>query len=194
MNSQDLNTRLMRWSLKLQEYDFDIEYEHGRNHSDVDALSRIPPTPPSSPLPEYLAFMAGGLVDEDVSFLQEEATVNNVQGLREESFLCCQEKLNTDERETSQQNAKHMDNTEIEEPSFHGPEIEESPSEINFDLEEKKERRPITDILEDQPTLDYLKHETLPQNFHEKRRVKLRAKTYIWDGETLRTKPNPRYP
>jgi hypothetical protein len=194
MNSQDLNTRLMRWSLKLQEYDFDIEYKPGRNHSDVDALSRIPPTPPSSSLPEYLAFMAGGLVDEDVSFLQEEATVNNVQGLREEAFLLCQEKLNTNKRETSQQNAEHMDNTEIEESSFHGPEIEESPSEINFDLEEKKERRPITDILEDRPTLDYLKHETLPQNFHEKRRVKLRAKTYIWDGETLRTKPNPRYP
>jgi hypothetical protein len=81
-----------------------------------------------------------------------------------------------------------------EEPSFHGPKIEESPSKIIFDLEEKKERGPITDILEDQPTLDYLKHETLPQNFYEKRRVKLRAKTYTWDGEALRTKPNPRYP
>jgi hypothetical protein len=194
MNSQDLNTHLMRWSLKLQEYDFDIKYKPGRNHSDVDALSRIPPTPPSSPLPEYLAFMAGGLIDEDVSFLQEEATIHNVQSLREEAFLFCQEKLITKEREISQQNAEHMDNTEIEEPSFHGPEIEESPSEINFDLEEKKERRPITDILEDQPTLYYLKHETLPQNFLEKRRVKLRAKTYTWDGETLRTKPNTRYP
>jgi hypothetical protein len=83
MSSLDLNTCLMRWSLKLQEYDFDIEYKPGRNHSDVDALSRIPPTPPSSPLPECLAFMAGGLANEDVSFLQEEATVNNVQGLRD---------------------------------------------------------------------------------------------------------------
>lgn len=46
MNSQDLNTRLMRWSLKLQEYDFEIEYRPGKQHSDVDALSRFPPALP----------------------------------------------------------------------------------------------------------------------------------------------------
>ena len=40
--NKDLNGRLTRWSLKLQEYNFSIKYRKGTAHSNVDALSRIP--------------------------------------------------------------------------------------------------------------------------------------------------------
>lgn len=40
MNTKDL-TGLARWSLKLQEYDFDIVYRKGKEHGNVDALRRL---------------------------------------------------------------------------------------------------------------------------------------------------------
>ena len=39
---KDHNAKLMRWSLKLSEYDFDIIHKPGRLHLDADALSRLP--------------------------------------------------------------------------------------------------------------------------------------------------------
>ena len=48
--------RTMRWIATLQEYDFNIIYKPGRKHSNVDALSRIPPNrtrlnPQTNPTP-----------------------------------------------------------------------------------------------------------------------------------------------
>lgn len=37
---KDPNTRLLRWMIFLQEYDFEIVYRKGANHANVDALSR----------------------------------------------------------------------------------------------------------------------------------------------------------
>ena len=34
------NNRLMRWSMALQAYDFEVEYKPGREHLNADALSR----------------------------------------------------------------------------------------------------------------------------------------------------------
>ena len=34
--------RLVRWALRLAEYDFDIKYKRGENNTNVDALSRLP--------------------------------------------------------------------------------------------------------------------------------------------------------
>ena len=34
-------SRLMRWILKLQEYDFEVEHKPGKNHADADAVSRL---------------------------------------------------------------------------------------------------------------------------------------------------------
>lgn len=39
---KDCTGRLYRWSIKLQEYDYEIIYKPGRSHVNVDALSRIP--------------------------------------------------------------------------------------------------------------------------------------------------------
>ena len=36
------NRKLLRWSLVLQEYDFEIEHKHGEKNVNVDALSRMP--------------------------------------------------------------------------------------------------------------------------------------------------------
>ena len=34
--------RLVRWALRLAEYDFAIKYKRGENNTNVDALSRLP--------------------------------------------------------------------------------------------------------------------------------------------------------
>lgn len=39
---QILPSKLMRWALQLQAYDFEIEYKQGKHHHDVDTLSRYP--------------------------------------------------------------------------------------------------------------------------------------------------------
>ena len=38
---QDPNSRLCRWGLRLQEYDFKITHRPGRVHGNTDALSRL---------------------------------------------------------------------------------------------------------------------------------------------------------
>jgi hypothetical protein len=34
--------RLVRWSLRLAEYDFEIKYKKGEEYTNADALSRLP--------------------------------------------------------------------------------------------------------------------------------------------------------
>jgi hypothetical protein len=41
MKIKDPTGRLARWALKLQQYNFDIQHRPGRQHANVDALSRI---------------------------------------------------------------------------------------------------------------------------------------------------------
>ena len=40
MNVKDPSSRLMRWRLKLEEYDYEIQYKKGSLNSNADALSR----------------------------------------------------------------------------------------------------------------------------------------------------------
>lgn len=40
-NCKDPSSRLMRWRLKLEEYEYDIEYTKGKDNTAADALSRI---------------------------------------------------------------------------------------------------------------------------------------------------------
>lgn len=39
---KDPSSRLLRWRIKLEEYDFEIHYKPGKNNTNADALSRIP--------------------------------------------------------------------------------------------------------------------------------------------------------
>lgn len=38
---KDLNTKLIRWRLRLEEYDYEIVYKKGKLNTNADALSRI---------------------------------------------------------------------------------------------------------------------------------------------------------
>jgi len=40
---KDHNSRLMRWSLALQPYLFQVQHRRGTNDANADALSRMPP-------------------------------------------------------------------------------------------------------------------------------------------------------
>ena len=53
MKVRNPNGRLVRWSLTLQDYEFDVEYESGRKHLDADLFSRMPvdPAPASEEIP-----------------------------------------------------------------------------------------------------------------------------------------------
>lgn len=42
MSFKEPNSKLVRWALKLKEYDYIIEYKPGRINNNADALSRIP--------------------------------------------------------------------------------------------------------------------------------------------------------
>jgi len=42
MNIKDATGRLARWSLLLQQYDFEIVYRPGKEHGNADSLSRSP--------------------------------------------------------------------------------------------------------------------------------------------------------
>lgn len=42
MSLKEPNSKLVRWRLKLEEFDYDIEYKAGKINSNADALSRIP--------------------------------------------------------------------------------------------------------------------------------------------------------
>ncbi|CAG2200816.1 unnamed protein product [Mytilus edulis] len=46
--SKDTNSKLGRWALQLQDFDFEIIYKEGKNNQNADAISRIP-YPPQSP-------------------------------------------------------------------------------------------------------------------------------------------------
>ena len=41
MNVKDPNSRLMRWRLKLEEFEYEIVYKSGKTNTNADALSRI---------------------------------------------------------------------------------------------------------------------------------------------------------
>ncbi|CAH2090022.1 unnamed protein product [Euphydryas editha] len=44
-NCKDPGSRLVRWRLKLEEYDYEIQYKKGKMNSNADALSRYPVNP-----------------------------------------------------------------------------------------------------------------------------------------------------
>ncbi|XP_062532989.1 uncharacterized protein LOC101738890 [Bombyx mori] len=51
-NCKDPGSRLIRWRLKLEEYDYDIKYKKGKTNCNADALSRFPVNPVESLSPK----------------------------------------------------------------------------------------------------------------------------------------------
>jgi hypothetical protein len=41
-SNSDVNSRIVRWRLKLQQYQFEIKYRKGKKHTNADVLSRMP--------------------------------------------------------------------------------------------------------------------------------------------------------
>ena len=58
MTAQNFSSRLLRWFLLLQEYQFDIRYRPGLANGNADGLSRLPQGPPCPPQ-VLLTLMAG---------------------------------------------------------------------------------------------------------------------------------------
>ena len=48
MNMKEPDSIFARWIVKLQEYDFEVEYRKGKKHQNVDTLSRMPRSPQKS--------------------------------------------------------------------------------------------------------------------------------------------------
>ena len=44
MSLKDPNSKLIRWKIKLEEFNFEIKYKQGKLNSNADALSRIKPS------------------------------------------------------------------------------------------------------------------------------------------------------
>lgn len=59
MHVKNPNGRLVRWSLVLQDLDFEIEYESGRKHLEADALSRAPVDPAPEQVGELFPALVG---------------------------------------------------------------------------------------------------------------------------------------
>ena len=65
LTSKNLSTKLTRYAMELQEYDFELRYRPGTAHANVDALSRLPRLPttettPSSTGPGMYTLSASG--------------------------------------------------------------------------------------------------------------------------------------
>ena len=57
MKIKNPNGRLVRWSLLLMEYDFDVVYKSGKSHQNVDTLSRYPIEKPDSDDDEFPVYL-----------------------------------------------------------------------------------------------------------------------------------------
>ncbi|CAH3985206.1 unnamed protein product [Pieris brassicae] len=62
-NCKDPGSRLIRWRLKLEEFEYDIKYKKGKINSNADALSRYPVNPVQ---PESEPGKGGEPVDRDL--------------------------------------------------------------------------------------------------------------------------------
>jgi len=62
----NLSGRLLRWSLNLMQYDYDVKYKSGKQHLDADCLSRSPVGGDSAPFdPEEQQYPMVGIVGND---------------------------------------------------------------------------------------------------------------------------------
>jgi Integrase core domain. len=85
MNVKDPSSRLMRWRLKLEEYEYKIIYKKGTKNSNADALSRIYPINASSTSDALEEESSSEITDSEIEELAENMSVTRRLQLSEES-------------------------------------------------------------------------------------------------------------
>jgi hypothetical protein len=213
MTSRELNSRLMQWSLKLQEYDFVINYRPGAKHTDVDALSRIPPSPDPSvvPLPEFCTYTTEVAVDFDLRVEEnleasQEACPAEEEVIDPRRCLRCpkvghvaRDCPNRPDKKPVEKSAgtlptnKHIRfNSDDEEDSeAEDEEGEREAANLDTPRTPASPRAKVLDIIDDHPVLTYLREGTIPgmMSAKERRRIVRRAGPYLMEDNILRKNP-----
>ena len=93
MKGKSPNSRLVRWSLSLQPYEFDVVYKEGRLHRDADMLSRCPlaagsEADSSDDIPEVFATKQNEVIPDLTLELMEELTKFDINKEQREDTYC----------------------------------------------------------------------------------------------------------
>ena len=94
MTTRNLTGRLARWSLHLQEFDFEIIYRPGKQHGDVDGLSRAVAPADFEAEEELMSQQEAGQQGSQMVYLKHGLAVCEIYHLDDEEEADCQVELN----------------------------------------------------------------------------------------------------
>ena len=202
MTASQNNSRLARWALKLQEYDFKIRHRRGTRHSNADALSRPPIACPAEDLCVFTLTAFGS--EEDADYIAygavgpthfEGGSDSGPSVLEELPCEVCGSPEHADIMLLCDNCNKGTHTTCLKPPLPAVPtgtwicpscdkDADTSPEQIPemIDL-----TTPRLDITQDLPTLQYIKTNTFPASGSEQEKMRIRNKSirYYYRGEQL---------
>ena len=82
---KDVGGRLLRWTMYLQQFNFEVQYRAGKENTNADALSRLPPADVVMPVME----IGGTRVDVQVAQKADEQLSSIVTALSSNSPVPC---------------------------------------------------------------------------------------------------------